>query len=74
MCMAATCTDCILPLQVILKPADVISFVPHPQHDLLQYNSLSHLTQQISQQGFYGGIRLLMVRQSSSSFEIQNSK
>lgn len=46
--------------EVTLKPANFVSFVPHAQHDLLQYNSLSHLTQQISQQGFYGGVRLLM--------------
>ncbi len=48
-------------LQVRLKPADTISFKPHAQHDLLQYTSLEHLTQQIAQQGYYGGIRLLMV-------------
>ncbi|DBA71160.1 TPA: hypothetical protein ACH3X2_011564 [Trebouxia sp. C0005] len=47
-------------LQVRLKPADIISFKPHAQHDLLQYTSLEHLTQQIAQQGYYGGIRLLM--------------
>ena len=48
-------------LQVQLKPADTISFKPHAQHDLLEYTSLDHLTQQIAQQGYYGGIRLLMV-------------
>ncbi|KAL0038745.1 hypothetical protein WJX79_006248 [Trebouxia sp. C0005] len=46
--------------EVRLKPADIISFKPHAQHDLLQYTSLEHLTQQIAQQGYYGGIRLLM--------------
>lgn len=46
--------------EVQLKPAGTISFVPHAQHDLLEYSSLRHFTQQIHQQGYYGGIRLLM--------------
>ena len=48
-------------LQVHLRPADTITFIPHVQHDLLQYSSLSQLAQQVSQQGYYGSIRLLMV-------------
>lgn len=48
-------------LQVHLKAADTITFVPHPVHDLLEYSSLSQLTKQVTQQGYYGGIRLLMV-------------
>lgn len=48
-------------LQVHLQPAATITFVPHAKHDLLEYSCLSHFTQQVTQQGYYGGIRLLMV-------------
>ena len=48
-------------LQVHLQPADIITFVPHAVHDLQQYSSLSQFLKQVTQQGYYGGIRLLMV-------------
>ena len=48
-------------VKVTLTPADRITFVPHPQHDLLEYDDLACFASQISQQGYYGGIRLLMV-------------
>ena len=48
-------------LQVHLTPADTITFVPHTAHDLLEYSSLHQFTKQVKQQGYYGGIRVLMV-------------
>lgn len=52
------------PVQVRLVPAAVVSFQPHQQHDPThsQFASLDDLARTIETQGYYGGIRLLMVR------------
>lgn len=47
--------------QVVVDPADVVSFVPHPDHDRFQYASLQGLATQVEAQGYYGGVRLMMV-------------
>lgn len=60
-------------LQVHLKPAETIVFVPHASHDLLEYSSLRQFTKQVSQQGYYGGIRLLMVHLHDSTLHCQNA-
>ncbi len=54
--LACICT------QVTLDPASSITFMPHEQHDALVYDSLPALVERIEGQGYYGGVRLLMVR------------
>lgn len=38
-----------------------MSFLPHPLHDCATFSSLEALVQRIEGQGYYGGVRLLMV-------------
>ncbi|KAL8097716.1 hypothetical protein AgCh_030728 [Apium graveolens] len=45
---------------VRLHPSDQLVIVPHPFHDLFQFNSLSHLVNRLNNEGYYGGVRLLM--------------
>lgn len=51
------------PVQVSLVPAPTVSFQPHPEHDAQELASLTHLANRIDSHGYYGGVRLLMVRQ-----------
>jgi glucuronokinase len=48
-------------VQVTLRPADTVCFVPHPEHDATQFASLQHLRSRLETHGYYGGVRLLMV-------------
>ena len=50
-----------------LTPSAQIGFLPHPVHDALQFTSLRALTAQVDGQGYYGGVRLLMVCRSYAS-------
>lgn len=45
---------------VRLKPSQDLLIVPHPTNDLVQFNSLSHLVNRLQNEGYYGGMRLLM--------------
>ena len=60
-------------MKVKLKSANKVTFIPHPQHDLLEYDNLTCFTNQVSQQGYYGGIRLLMVRVLYLQFMLKHS-
>jgi hypothetical protein len=42
-------------------PGSGIEFLPHPQHDRTQYSGLSDLAARVESEGYYGGVRLLMV-------------
>jgi glucuronokinase len=54
-------------VQVTLTPtAAGVSFQPHPQHDSCEFDSMSALVHRLDTQGYYGGIRLLMVSISIS--------
>ncbi|PHU27765.1 putative glucuronokinase 2 [Capsicum chinense] len=45
---------------VRLEPSVDLVIVPHPSHDLVQFNSISHLVNRLQNEGYYGGVRLLM--------------
>lgn len=45
---------------VRLEPSLDLVIVPHPSHDLVQFNSISHLVNRLQNEGYYGGVRLLM--------------
>ncbi|KAL1812270.1 hypothetical protein DCAR_0624479 [Daucus carota subsp. sativus] len=45
---------------VRLQPSNQLVIVPHPVHDLVHFNSLSHLVDRLKNEGYYGGVRLLM--------------
>nr|XP_043606193.1 glucuronokinase 1-like [Erigeron canadensis] len=46
---------------VRLEPSSSdLVIVPHPTHDLVQFTSLSHLVNRLENEGYYGGVRLLM--------------
>ncbi|XP_023761505.1 glucuronokinase 1 [Lactuca sativa] len=45
---------------VRLEPSSDLVIVPHPTHDLVKFTSLSHLTNRLENEGYYGGVRLLM--------------
>ncbi|KAL6518792.1 Glucuronokinase 1 [Orobanche hederae] len=45
---------------VKLEPSKDLVIVPHPKHDLVQFYSLSHLVNRLQNDGYYGGVRLLM--------------
>uniref|UniRef100_M1AY52 ATP binding protein n=2 Tax=Solanum TaxID=4107 RepID=M1AY52_SOLTU len=45
---------------VRLEPSIDLVIVPHPSHDLVQFNSISHLVNRLQNEGYYGGVRLLM--------------
>ncbi|GMH06796.1 hypothetical protein Nepgr_008636 [Nepenthes gracilis] len=45
---------------VKLKPSEHLVIRPHPFHDLVHFNSLDHLVNRLENEGYYGGVRLLM--------------
>ncbi|XP_022856995.1 glucuronokinase 1-like isoform X1 [Olea europaea var. sylvestris] len=45
---------------VRLEPSTDLVIVPHPTHDLVQFNSLPYLVNRLQTDGYYGGVRLLM--------------
>ncbi|XP_041008715.1 glucuronokinase 1-like isoform X2 [Juglans microcarpa x Juglans regia] len=45
---------------VQLQPSDELVIKPHPTHDLVQFRSLDHLVNRLNNEGYYGGVRLLM--------------
>ncbi|KAF9608923.1 hypothetical protein IFM89_012091 [Coptis chinensis] len=45
---------------VRLQPSDDLVIQPHPNHDLVRFNSLDHLVNRLENEGYYGGVRLLM--------------
>ncbi|KAL3640097.1 Glucuronokinase 1 [Castilleja foliolosa] len=45
---------------VRLEPSENLSILPHPVHDLVQFDSLPHLVSRLQSDGYYGGVRLLM--------------
>ncbi|XP_057791708.1 glucuronokinase 1-like [Salvia miltiorrhiza] len=45
---------------VKLQPSDNLMILPHPAHDLVQFDSLTHLVNRLQTDGYYGGVRLLM--------------
>ncbi|KAM7509866.1 hypothetical protein LguiB_008741 [Lonicera macranthoides] len=45
---------------VKLQPSADLVIVPHPTHDLVQFKSLTHLVNRLQNEGYYGGVRLLM--------------
>ncbi|KAK3033077.1 hypothetical protein RJ639_035703 [Escallonia herrerae] len=45
---------------VKLEPSDDLVIAPHPTHDLVQFKSLGHLVDRLKNEGYYGGVRLLM--------------
>ncbi|KAI7734784.1 hypothetical protein M8C21_007090 [Ambrosia artemisiifolia] len=45
---------------VRLEPSDDLLILPHPTHDLVKFGSLSHLVNRLENEGYYGGVRLLM--------------
>lgn len=45
---------------VRLEPSSDLCIVPHPTHDLVKFTSLSHLVNRLDNEGYYGGVRLLM--------------
>lgn len=60
---AALLTSATPHVQVTVEPASSgACFIPHPLHDSTSYASLAQLQQRCDTCGFYGGVRLLMVR------------
>ncbi|TXG54737.1 hypothetical protein EZV62_019993 [Acer yangbiense] len=45
---------------VRLQPSDDLVIKPHPFHDLVIFQSLDHLVNRLQNEGYYGGVRLLM--------------
>lgn len=45
---------------VRLQPSKDLVIVPHPTHDLVQFESLSQMVNRLQAEGYYGGVRLLM--------------
>ncbi|XP_062105626.1 glucuronokinase 1-like [Humulus lupulus] len=45
---------------VRLEPSDELIIRPHPTHDLVNFRSLDHLVHRLENEGYYGGVRLLM--------------
>ncbi|KAF4385869.1 hypothetical protein F8388_010425 [Cannabis sativa] len=45
---------------VRLEPSDELIISPHPIHDLVNFRSLDHLVDRLENEGYYGGVRLLM--------------
>ncbi|GFZ19061.1 glucuronokinase G [Actinidia rufa] len=45
---------------VRLQPSDHLLISPHHTHDLVQFDSLGHLVNRLNNEGYYGGVRLLM--------------
>jgi glucuronokinase len=47
---------------VTIEGSERIEFIPHPLHDPASFDNLEDLQHSISSFGYYGGLRLLMVR------------
>ncbi|KAH7845621.1 hypothetical protein Vadar_004114 [Vaccinium darrowii] len=45
---------------VRLQPSEHLVISPHPTNDLVQFNSLPHLVNRLENEGYYGGVRLLI--------------
>ncbi|KAJ4729317.1 Glucuronokinase 1 [Melia azedarach] len=45
---------------VKLEPSDDLVIKPHPFHDLVHFQSFDHLANRLHNEGYYGGVRLLM--------------
>ncbi|KAJ8650783.1 hypothetical protein MRB53_003806 [Persea americana] len=45
---------------VRLQPSDDLVIQPHPVHDLVRFDSIDHLVNRLQNEGYYGGVRLLM--------------
>ncbi|XP_039810694.1 glucuronokinase 1-like isoform X3 [Panicum virgatum] len=45
---------------VRLRPSPELLIQPHPHHDLVAFPSLPHLVSRLQNEGYYGGVRLLM--------------
>ncbi|KAL5793268.1 hypothetical protein ACOSP7_001862 [Xanthoceras sorbifolium] len=45
---------------VRLEPSHDLIINPHPFHDLVNFQSLDHLVNRLQNEGYYGGVRLLM--------------
>ncbi|KAI0501968.1 hypothetical protein KFK09_016913 [Dendrobium nobile] len=45
---------------VRLEPSENLVIRPHPKHDLVSFDSLRHLVSRLQNEGYYGGVRLLM--------------
>lgn len=45
---------------VRLQPSDDLVIQPHPTHDLVRFDSFNHLVNRLQNEGYYGGVRLLM--------------
>ncbi|KAK9123677.1 hypothetical protein Sjap_013279 [Stephania japonica] len=45
---------------VKLEPSQDLIIQPHPSHDLVRFNSIDHLVNRLQNEGYYGGVRLLM--------------
>ena len=54
-------------MQVVLTPGPTVSFRPHPEHDCQEFASMTHLATRVDTHGYYGGVRLLMVRLGSTT-------
>ncbi|OAY81247.1 Glucuronokinase 1 [Ananas comosus] len=45
---------------VRLRPSEDLVIEPHPKHDLVVFDSIHHLVNRLENEGYYGGVRLLM--------------
>ncbi|KAK1286914.1 Glucuronokinase 1 [Acorus calamus] len=45
---------------VRLEPSEDLVIKPHPTHDLVVFRSIDHLVNRLENEGYYGGVRLLM--------------
>lgn len=45
---------------VKLEPSEHLVIQPHPFHDMVQFQSFDHLMNRLTNEGYYGGVRLLM--------------
>lgn len=43
-----------------LRPSEDLVIEPHPYHDLVKFTSLDHLVNRVQNEGYYGGVRLLV--------------
>jgi glucuronokinase len=43
-----------------LMQSEDLVIEPHPHHDLVKFNSLDHLVNRVQNEGYYGGVRLLI--------------
>jgi hypothetical protein len=48
-------------------PASTVSVEPHSEHDPQEFVSITHLANRIDSHGYYGGVRLLLVRLTNTA-------